>query len=191
MSSVTFEGAVESALQREWQVRKRRYLKLAAWGAVAATALWYSAVQIKLSPVALIKGAGYMWDFITRLFPPDLSYLTVLGGATVETVQIAIWGTLLAIILSIPLSFLDRPIDLSRHATARASAPAAASASTARMAAQIARAIGSGSGAFPRVRATWTRTAVNSSNAPRRMRTTKGLFSARWRAVVTHHATRE
>src|SRR5439155_24583342 len=59
-----------------------------------------------LSPVALVRGVGYMWDFITRLFPPDLSYLAVLGGATIETVQIAIWGTLLAIIWSIPLSFL-------------------------------------------------------------------------------------
>ena len=106
MSSATFESAVESALRLELQVRRQRYLKLAAWGAVAIAALWYSAVQIKLSPVALVNGAGYMWDFITRLFPPDLSYLTVLGGATVETVQIAIWGTLLAIILSIPLSFL-------------------------------------------------------------------------------------
>jgi phosphonate transport system permease protein len=106
MSSATFESAVESALRLELQVRRQRYLKLAAWGAVAIAALWYSAVQIKLSPVALVNGAGYMWDFITRLFPPDLSYLAVLGGATVETVQIAIWGTLLAIILSIPLSFL-------------------------------------------------------------------------------------
>ena len=35
-----------------------------------------------------------------------LVLFTVLGGATVETVQIAIWGTLLAIVLSIPLSFL-------------------------------------------------------------------------------------
>ena len=36
--------------------------------------------QIELSPVALVSGAGYMWDFFTRMFPPDLSYLAVLGG---------------------------------------------------------------------------------------------------------------
>ena len=67
--SLAFEGAVESALQRELQVRKVRYLKIAAVAAVAVAALWYSAVQIKLSPVALAHGVPYMWDFITRLFP--------------------------------------------------------------------------------------------------------------------------
>jgi phosphonate transport system permease protein len=106
MSAATFESAVANTLEREAEVRHRAYLKLAAWGALALAVLWYSAVQIKLSPIALISGTGYMWDFITRLFPPDLSYLAVLGGATIETVQIAIWGTLLAIIMSIPLSFL-------------------------------------------------------------------------------------
>src|SRR5436309_8071224 len=89
MSSVTFDNAVANALRREVEVRRRRHFKLAAWSALAVVALWYSAVQIKLSPVALVRGAGYMWDFITRLFPPDLSYLAILGGATIETVQIA------------------------------------------------------------------------------------------------------
>jgi phosphonate transport system permease protein len=121
MTSVTFEAAVEGALQREVQVRMRRYLKLAVSLAVAAAVLWYAAIQIKLSPGALVSGIPFMWDFITRLFPPDLSYLTLLGGATVETIQIAIWGTLLAIILSIPLSFLGArnttPHILVFHAT--------------------------------------------------------------------------
>ena len=39
MSSATFESAVESALRLELQVRRQRYLKLAAWGAVAIAAL--------------------------------------------------------------------------------------------------------------------------------------------------------
>jgi phosphonate transport system permease protein len=121
MSATTFEAAVESALQREVQVRMRRYLKLALWFALAIAALWYAAAQIKLSFAALARGVPFMWDFITRLFPPDLSYLTLLGGATVETIQIAIWGTLLAIILSIPLAFLGArnttPHILVFHAT--------------------------------------------------------------------------
>lgn len=106
MSATTFDAAVKTALAREVQVRLRRYLKLAIWGAIAVGILWYAAVQIKLSPGALFKGVPFMWDFIKRLFPPDFSYLSLLGTATIETVQIAIWGTLLAIIFSIPLSFL-------------------------------------------------------------------------------------
>jgi phosphonate transport system permease protein len=106
MTAATFESAVQGALQREKQMRLRRYVKLSIWGVFAVAVLWYAAVQIKLSPGALFLGIPFMWDFITRLFPPDFSYLSVLGQATIETVQIAIWGTLLAIILSIPLSFL-------------------------------------------------------------------------------------
>ena len=106
MSSVTFEDAVNAAMRLEAQARMRRYIKLSAWAALAVAVLWYSAHQIKFSLGAVMHGVPFMWDFITRLFPPDLSYLAVLGGATVETVQIAVWGTLLAIIFSIPLAFL-------------------------------------------------------------------------------------
>lgn len=106
MSSVTFGGAVEGAMRREAQVRTRRYFKLLTWGVLAGVVLWYSAHQIKLSPIAVMHGIPFMWDFITRLFPPDIGYLALLGGATIETVQIAIWGTLLAVIFSIPLAFL-------------------------------------------------------------------------------------
>lgn len=106
MTAVAFEQIVEQGLRREVQARRRRYLKYAAWVVVAVVVLGYSAVQIKLSPGALISGVPYMWDFLTRLFPPDLLYLSLLGTATIETIQIAIWGTLLAIIMSIPLAFL-------------------------------------------------------------------------------------
>src|SRR5690349_17711040 len=106
MAAVSFEAAVAAGLAREAQVRHRRYLKQAVWGSVAIAILWYAAHQIKFSPYAVAAGVPFMWDFFTRLFPPDLSYLSVLGTATVETIQIAIWGTLLAIILSIPFSLL-------------------------------------------------------------------------------------
>ncbi len=106
MNAATFESAVQSTLQLEAQRRLKRHVKLAISGVLAAAVLWYAAEQIKLSPGALFRGIPFMWDFITRLFPPDFSYLSVLGQATIETIQIAIWGTLLAIILSIPLSFL-------------------------------------------------------------------------------------
>ena len=106
MTAATFETVVAAGLQREAQFRLRRRLKQALWLVLAVAVLWFTARQIKFSPVAVMNGLPFMWDFITRLFPPDLSYLPLLGTATVETIQIAIWGTLLAIILSIPLSLL-------------------------------------------------------------------------------------
>jgi phosphonate transport system permease protein len=62
-----------------------------------------------------------MVDFISRMFPPDLSHLRLLGDATVETVQIAVWGTLIAVVFSIPLALLGArntsPHPLVFHAT--------------------------------------------------------------------------
>jgi phosphonate transport system permease protein len=121
MTAVSFEGAVVSGLEREAQVRLRRRLKQAVWLVLAVAVLWFTAHQIKFSPIAVANGVPFMWDFLTRLFPPDLSYLSNLSTATVETIQIAIWGTLLAIILSIPLSLLGArntsPHILVFHAT--------------------------------------------------------------------------
>jgi phosphonate transport system permease protein len=56
--------------------------------------------------VALARGAPFMADFFSRMFPPDLGHLALLQDATIETVQIAVWGTLIAIGLSIPLALL-------------------------------------------------------------------------------------
>ena len=121
MTAAAFESNVRTALAQEQRLRFRRALKTIAWGAVAIGVLWYAAVAIKLSPVAIANGLPFMWDFLTRLFPPDLAFITVLGGATIETIQIAVWGTLLAILFSIPLALLGArnttPHVLVFHAT--------------------------------------------------------------------------
>ena len=104
--TMTFEQAVATTLQTEAAHRQRRFAKGLGWGGLTVAVLWFTADQIGMNPLALIKGADHMWDFLTRMFPPDLSYIFFLGRATVETVQIAVWGTLLAVVFSIPLSLL-------------------------------------------------------------------------------------
>ena len=88
------------------QRRHQRLTRAALWGTGAVAVLWFTAAQIGLSPVALVKGAPFMADFFSRMFPPDLAHLALLRDATIETLQIAVWGTLIAIGLSIPLAFL-------------------------------------------------------------------------------------
>jgi phosphonate transport system permease protein len=100
------DEAVAAALQLEAIHRRRRFVKTLGWGSLTLAVLWFTAREIGLDPFALITGADHMWDFLTRMFPPDLNYIFLLGRATVETIQIAIWGTLLAVVLSIPLSLL-------------------------------------------------------------------------------------
>jgi phosphonate transport system permease protein len=65
-----------------------------------------SAARIRLSPAALVQGVPNMWDFFVRMFPPDLSFFGLLIEPAIETVQIAAWGTLLAVLASAPLALL-------------------------------------------------------------------------------------
>ncbi len=106
MSSATFESAVASGLAEASRRSASRFGKGLAWAAAAIAVLWFTAAQIGMNPVALVKGLPFMADFFSRMFPPNLSHLQLLGDATLETVQIAVWGTLIAILLSIPLALL-------------------------------------------------------------------------------------
>ncbi len=100
------DAAVATALDQAATLRTRRLTRAAGWAALMLVVLSFAASQIGLNPVAVARGIPFMWDFLTRLLPPDLSYLHLLGGATVESVQIAVWGTLLAVAFSIPLALL-------------------------------------------------------------------------------------
>jgi phosphonate transport system permease protein len=68
--------------------------------------LWLSATRIHLSLTNIISGVPNMADFFGRMFPPDFSTLRSLIPPTVETVQIAAWGTVIAVIASAPLALL-------------------------------------------------------------------------------------
>ncbi|SHF98376.1 phosphonate transport system permease protein [Microbulbifer donghaiensis] len=55
----------------------------------------------------LIDGLPWIGDFLARMLPPNFSYIGAnLIGPTLQTIQIALLGTLLAVVLAIPLSFL-------------------------------------------------------------------------------------
>jgi len=112
---------VAVVLVEEAQRRQQRLTKALFWGAGAAAVLWFTAAQIGLNPAALVRGVPFMLDFFGRMFPPDLAHLALLRDATLETVQIAVWGTLIAIVLSIPLALLGArnttPHALVFHAT--------------------------------------------------------------------------
>ena len=106
MSSATFEAAVSSGLAEASRRQASRLTKGLLWTAAAIAVLWFTGAQIGMNPLALLKGIPFMADFFSRMFPPNLGHLPLLGDATLETVQIAVWGTLIAILLSIPLALL-------------------------------------------------------------------------------------
>jgi phosphonate transport system permease protein len=78
---------------------------LIAGGALAAS--WHIA-QIEPSLLFGAQGRRHIWAFLTGLFPPELSaaFLRLLIVPTIETIQISIMGTALAIMLGFPLALL-------------------------------------------------------------------------------------
>jgi len=70
--------------------------------AVLVWAFWEPITQI---PFAL-KNAPFALDYIARMIPPDLTIMPRLIGPTLETLQMAIVGTVLSTAIALPLSFL-------------------------------------------------------------------------------------
>ena len=76
----------------------------ATWVVMLGAVAW-SAVATEVSVGRVIEGLPFMWDFMRRMVPPDLSVLgNALRGA-VQTIQIAVIGTAAAAVLALPMGF--------------------------------------------------------------------------------------
>jgi phosphonate transport system permease protein len=73
---------------------------------VAIALLIFSGIQSDISLIELIQGGGNMAEYVSRYFPPDFTDWRLYLQDTIETISMAIWGTLLAAIISVPLSIL-------------------------------------------------------------------------------------
>lgn len=108
MSSVTLETPAGS---KGWQLVIRPPTgRLGWWGiggvlALAALALWWSARGAQISVQNLASGVPYMWDFISRMMPPNVFVIEKLYGAALESLYVAIWGTVLGVALALPFTF--------------------------------------------------------------------------------------
>lgn len=63
----------------------------------------WSAEGTHLSVSEFVRGVPGLADIVSRMLPPNLGILPRLAGPTVETVQISIWGTTLAVLFTVPL----------------------------------------------------------------------------------------
>ena len=68
----------------------------------------YKLAQVK--PLLLFEPEGRrnIWKFVTGMFPPDLSwnFLSLLGRPILETIQISLMGTFIAVVIGFPLGLL-------------------------------------------------------------------------------------
>ena len=76
-----------------------------AWGVVLAllAASWKGA---DMRPLDLVRDAGNMAEYAKGFFPPDFTDWRHYLAELVITLQIALWGTALAIVCSVPLALL-------------------------------------------------------------------------------------
>ena len=79
---------------------------LLAWGLVCAVLAW-SWQGAEMNPAALFADGANMAVFAADFFPPDFRYWDLYLTEMVITVQIALWGTVLAVLLAIPLGVLS------------------------------------------------------------------------------------
>lgn len=84
---------------------KWSFWQLAAWGLLLATlaASWKGA---DMRPADLFRDAGNMATYASSFFPPDFREWRIYLEETLVTLQIAIWGTVLAVILAVPCGLL-------------------------------------------------------------------------------------
>ena len=74
-------------------------------GACGLLVLWWAARGSQVSFGELTRGLPWIGDFLARMVPPNWAFLDKLWVPAIETVQIALWGTLLAVILAVPVCF--------------------------------------------------------------------------------------
>ncbi|MFW9267912.1 phosphonate ABC transporter, permease protein PhnE [Pseudomonas sp. NR3] len=93
-----------------WMVKTPDSLR--GWASTASlvlilmVVLHWSANGAQLSWGELAAGLPQIGDFLSRSVPPNLDILPKLIAPALETLQIAIWGTLLGILFAVPLAFL-------------------------------------------------------------------------------------
>ena len=74
--------------------------------AVIVAASAWSVRDLQLSLTELVKGLPWIGDFVSRMFPPNWSFMHRLVKPVLETIQIAAWGTFFSVLLALPLCFV-------------------------------------------------------------------------------------
>jgi len=88
-----------------YQPPKRSPFSWLGWIVLALILAW-SWDGAEMNPAMLWRDADNMRVFLADFFPPDFQYWRLYLSEMLVTVQIAVWGTALAIICSIPLGIL-------------------------------------------------------------------------------------
>lgn len=81
------------------------FAKLFAWGLALAVLAW-AWKGADMRPLDLLRDSGNMADFMADFFPPNFQDWKLYAREIVITLQIALWGTVLAIVCAVPFGLL-------------------------------------------------------------------------------------
>ncbi|GAB3838717.1 phosphonate ABC transporter, permease protein PhnE [Kribbella italica] len=84
----------------------RQRVLLAAAAVVGVGATVWGAVHIEFTLAALAAGASDVQNLVARMLPPRLDDPARIAGLAGQTLLIALLGTVLAVVVSVPLAFL-------------------------------------------------------------------------------------
>ena len=91
-----------------------RALRWALSMLAGVAALVLSARSIDFSVMELIHGLPNIGDFVARMVPPNWAFMDRLISPVLETIALALWGTVISFLLALPLCFLGAR-NLSPH----------------------------------------------------------------------------
>ncbi|HVO15226.1 MAG TPA: phosphonate ABC transporter, permease protein PhnE [Alphaproteobacteria bacterium] len=85
---------------------RRTLLQTLAWGAAIAVLAW-AWQGAEMNPAALFSDAGNMAKLTQDFFPPNFHEWRMYLDELLVTIQIAIWGTVLAVVCAVPFGILS------------------------------------------------------------------------------------
>ena len=86
--------------------RPMELLRLVGWAVALAFLVW-AWRGAEMRPMTLITESGNILTLIKDFFPPDFTDWRLYATEMVVTLQVAIWGTLLAVVCAVPLGILS------------------------------------------------------------------------------------
>ena len=94
---------------------RERLLRFMLWLAMVASLVW-AIRSIEIIPEFLVDAPEQMADLLIRMWPPDFAhYYPSVHAAMIETLHIASLGTLLGVLLALPVALLAAR-NITRHA---------------------------------------------------------------------------
>ncbi len=82
------------------------WVKTISWGILFALLIWgWDAAE--MNPMALWADSSNMAEFAADFFPPDFTDINYYLDEMIITMHIALWGTVLSIVLAIPLGLMS------------------------------------------------------------------------------------